>query len=448
MLKQMSTRNNSEEDWDSRSCLQADVFLLTGKARIKHAKTGKLQEVQVLLDTGADKSFVEKELADELELPILRTVDLVMYTFGAKEPKADKCDITSARIWDDQGEPIDLTLCKTDIISGRGKQVVLSKADVDYLEKCHIDLSDLQESTIRPKILLGCDQMWNLIKFPCEQHVLPSGLRVIPSRLGYLLTGRNALKGEKPSNTSCKLIESDRELSINPREEIEKWDQFWNGDAAGIDEFTGPMVTERAIVAKRVHEFFNETIEKREDGYYVRLPFKDNRDSLPNNYKLAHRRLVTVLQKLSEEPCLLKQYDEIFKDQLQKGMIEESINKERSASVVHYPPHQAQNLWRHDYSWDQTLSQPLQQQWEKLLQSFEQKFPRYIPTTANNQIVLFADASEIAMAICAYMVSQDSSHLLMAKSKLSPIKTRTTIPKLEMNALTMSARLTLSVLNA
>ncbi|RCN43499.1 zinc knuckle [Ancylostoma caninum] len=66
---------------------KADVFLLTGKARIKHAKTGKLQEVQVLLDTGADKSFIESGLAEELELPILRTVDLAMYTFGAKEPK-------------------------------------------------------------------------------------------------------------------------------------------------------------------------------------------------------------------------------------------------------------------------------------------------------------------------------------------------------------------------
>ncbi|KIH69185.1 hypothetical protein ANCDUO_00469 [Ancylostoma duodenale] len=52
------------------------------------------------------------------------------------------------------------------------------------------------------------------------------------------------------------------------------------------------------------------------------------------------------------------------------------------------------------------------------------------------------------MATCVYVVSQDSSHLLMAKSKLSPIRTKTTTPKLEMNALTISARLALSVLNA
>ncbi|KIH69184.1 hypothetical protein ANCDUO_00468 [Ancylostoma duodenale] len=75
---------------------------------------------------------------------------------------------------------------------------------------------------------------------------------------------------------------------------------------------------------------------------YVRLPFEDNRDSLPNNYKLAHRRLVTVMQKLSEKPGLLQQYDDVFKDQVQKGIIEKAINREPSnASVVHYLPHQA-----------------------------------------------------------------------------------------------------------
>ncbi|KIH67368.1 hypothetical protein ANCDUO_02305 [Ancylostoma duodenale] len=144
-----------------------------------------------------------------------------MYTFGAKEPKASNCDITSARIWDDHLEPIDLTFC----VGAVG-------------------------SAIRLKILLGCDQMWDLIKFPCRQHIQPSGLRIISSRLGYLLTGRNALNDEKPTNTTRELIESECELSIKPREEIEKWDEPWNNDFTGIEEFNGPMETEHAIVAK------------------------------------------------------------------------------------------------------------------------------------------------------------------------------------------------------
>ncbi|KAK5964916.1 hypothetical protein GCK32_022718, partial [Trichostrongylus colubriformis] len=56
-------------------------------------------------------------------------------------------------------------------------------------------------------------------------------------------------------------------------------------------------------------------------------------------------------------------------------------------------------------------------------------------------MAVFADASQIAMAACVYITSSSSTKLIMAKSKLPSLKTATTIPKLEMNALTLGARL-------
>ncbi|VDO80332.1 unnamed protein product [Heligmosomoides polygyrus] len=54
---------------------------------------------------------------------------------------------------------------------------------------------------------------------------------------------------------------------------------------------------------------------------------------------------------------------------------------------------------------------------------------------------VFTDASKIAMAACVYIGSPSSTNLIIAKSKLPTLKAVTTIPNLEMNALTLGARL-------
>ncbi|KAK6012733.1 hypothetical protein OSTOST_22092 [Ostertagia ostertagi] len=213
-------------------CGKNDVYLLTGTAWIRHPSTNQVEEVHILLDTGADKSFIQSEFANELQLPIVRTIGLSVYTFGEKEPKQKEYTVTCMRIWDNNDQPIDLTLCKTDVISGSGKQINLSDADREYLANEQIQLSNRQGSIIRPKILLGCDQLWNLIKFPCEAHTMPSGLRIIPSRLGYLLTGQKDLEGEQASDGMCNLVQTNCEILFKTQNEAEvDSEDLENGDS-------------------------------------------------------------------------------------------------------------------------------------------------------------------------------------------------------------------------
>ncbi|KAK5974161.1 hypothetical protein GCK32_022074, partial [Trichostrongylus colubriformis] len=186
---------------------------------MQHPTTDQLEEVQILLDTGADESFNQYELAENLQLPVLRTIDLTMYTFGEREPKQKQYDITKARIWDRQNHSIDLTLHKTGVISASGKKIKLSSADKEHLAKEEIYLSNKQGSVIGSKIPLGCDQLSNLIKFSCKEYTLPSGLRIIPSRLGYLLTGQRDSEDKQDANGTCNLVESDYDLPFQSRNE-------------------------------------------------------------------------------------------------------------------------------------------------------------------------------------------------------------------------------------
>ncbi|KAK6762461.1 hypothetical protein RB195_023254 [Necator americanus] len=66
----------------------------------------------------------------------------------------------------------------------------------------------------------------------------------------------------------------------------------------------------------------------------------------------------------------------------------------------------------------------------------------------STKLVLFSDASGQAMETCAYLVSTLVSNLLAGKSKLPPIKDNVTIPKLELNAVTMATRVAHSIFTA
>lgn len=52
------------------------------------------------------------------------------------------------------------------------------------------------------------------------------------------------------------------------------------------------------------------------------------------------------------------------------------------------------------------------------------------------------------MAACAYLFDAEESTLLMAKCKLPSVKATSTIPKMEMNAITIASRLALSIFKA
>ncbi|KAK6764839.1 hypothetical protein RB195_024964 [Necator americanus] len=62
-------------------------------------------------------------------------------------------------------------------------------------------------------------------------------------------------------------------------------------------------------------------------------------------------------------------------------------------------------------------------------------------------LITFPDASSEAMAACVYLRSDNAVNLLMAKGKLPPLDSKVTVPKLELNAMTLGMRLTNSVIS-
>ncbi|XP_058456625.1 uncharacterized protein LOC131434022 [Malaya genurostris] len=118
-----------------------------------------------------------------------------------------------------------------------------------------------------------------------------------------------------------------------------------------------------------------------------------------------------------------------------------------------------QQIWRNGLSWDEHIRDQMLLQWKrwiKLLQELEQVqitrcyFPGYTPKDYSSlELHIFVDASEEAMAAVAYFRIIEGSNvrcsLVSAKTKVAPIKPLS-IPKLELSAAVLGARLSKSVI--
>ena len=104
-----------------------------------------------------------------------------------------------------------------------------------------------------------------------------------------------------------------------------------------------------------------------------------------------------------------------------------------------------QQLFKNGLLWDETIASHLIEQYFELVNDLNYiesiSIPRHIilPNTITFSIHGFGDASENAYSACVYIKSVDKVgnslvRLAIAKSKVAPIKTKQTIPKLELSA--------------
>ena len=91
-----------------------------------------------------------------------------------------------------------------------------------------------------------------------------------------------------------------------------------------------------------MYEQFQEQISFKNHRYEVHLPWKTPHPSLPDNYELSRKRLENLLKRLRQEPEVLKEYDSVINEQLQRGIVE-VVEKPSEGGVgrVHYIPHHA-----------------------------------------------------------------------------------------------------------
>uniref|UniRef100_A0A7I4XW91 Integrase catalytic domain-containing protein n=1 Tax=Haemonchus contortus TaxID=6289 RepID=A0A7I4XW91_HAECO len=337
--------------------------LPVGEITVIHPGTRKLMQLDVPLDSGAELSFINKSLAEELSLPVIKEELMRINTFGSEETRQRSYKLVELEAWDKEGCLHSLCLYTNDVITSPLTSPRIPESDIETIRNLNIPIQNLNinKRNSKPAILLGCDQMWSFIRTDTTPISLPSGLTLLPTKLGYIVSGRvQTTPNQNHQHISLTSADQDESMKWNnywsmnihvntitpyditiSEKEQEMWEKYWTLDAAGTEEFTGSQEQIRDATDRAVWDKFNNSIEQRNDGYYVRLPWRENHPPLPDNYALAYRRLVNVLTSLKKDSSLLEQYHNVFQEQLQKGIVEPvNNNTAPTGKTIHYLPHQ------------------------------------------------------------------------------------------------------------
>uniref|UniRef100_A0A8R1I6H5 DUF1758 domain-containing protein n=1 Tax=Caenorhabditis japonica TaxID=281687 RepID=A0A8R1I6H5_CAEJA len=314
------------------------AYLPTLKTEVFNNNSKKWEPMSIMIDTGSDTTYVTKELLEKMLLPKLNTTLLKVRTFDDEAPKPKEYVETELRIKNGT-EELTIGAYATKDLAGKIEKAVLTSEDLQFMLKQQLQInSDVFEKRSDPQMILGCDyfcQIWQGALIP-----LPSGICLVKTTMGYTTIGTSQnkkkfeeVKKRETINFTAVTVENETDESTNERKEEDNQKKDMAMKSSEFDK-----KKKKKKIDRRTMEFFKKTIEKREDGYYVRLPFKQINSNIPTNWSIAMKRLLSVVKYQSIE--VLGMIDTIFKDQLELQVIEKVDMSEEVGGLVHYNPHQ------------------------------------------------------------------------------------------------------------
>ena len=291
---------------------------------------GKLQmKAKVLYDQCSQRTFIKKSLVDRLNLKPCGTINLKLSGFleddTMKEHQLVKFTLRTGSKYTRLVAVVRENLPKNIRTDGL-------KKCLDYLKKCNIKTSDpsLTDSIDEVDVMIGADSYPKLV----------TGLLKLKGINFLKVPGGLVPYGELPDKFSVEhsavQVAMVTNVCTTPSKNLEEPDisNLWKMDPIGIHQES--ITQEEAFVL----ENYQNTVKYYDEQYWVTLPWRINKPYLPTNYKLALNRLNSNLSKLKSQPDLLIKYDQIIKDQLDRGFIEE-VKQAEVTENSHYIPHLA-----------------------------------------------------------------------------------------------------------
>ncbi|WKY07072.1 hypothetical protein Q1695_006903 [Nippostrongylus brasiliensis] len=114
------------------------TFLPTGEVTVVNPVTRELKKVPVLLDSGAESSFIEEELADELQLPTINMNKLRLRTFGSDQVQECISRKVPSEIQGENGEPYFVELLTHTILTSALKTPPVLEKDIEFMRTLEV----------------------------------------------------------------------------------------------------------------------------------------------------------------------------------------------------------------------------------------------------------------------------------------------------------------------
>ena len=325
------------------------VLLQTATVPIQATKGSETIMVKVLLDSASHCTFMTDRLAKQLQLKSERKELLSISTFAARGPQEVSTYVVHFYLITKDGSCLSLHANVINQITGPIKRGPLQSSDMDFLLLIAVDkLADTipggsESDSI--DLLIGSDYFWTIVGL--EKLTLPSGLHLVSSKIGYILTGKYMDSDNDKSSSqqqvstcfvmtqvNCTVPEmnllSSSDISVTKNPNIE---DFWSLETIGITDSWDVTDDDKAL------EQFNELISFRDGRYQVAWPWKCQNPNLPVNLDIVIGRMRSLSRRLQGNPDLFRKYDDIIQGQVEKGIIEKVTENMKENDRKHYLPH-------------------------------------------------------------------------------------------------------------
>ena len=295
------------------------TLLQTAKAQVHQiSNPSNSVNVRVILDSCSQKSYVTTRLRDRLNLPAVNSNKVLIKEFGNKRGTLQTCDTVQVAIRCADNLTVYINAFVVPLICSPLSNQAINFAKDVYPHLRNLPLADCGDgiADLEIDVMIGADFVHCFLLDQVVRGEQPLSPVAILTRFGYVLSG----PVQVPSRNTCSsnitvshVLKTDAMIFQRDNEVNEQLKEFWNCESLGIQNDNVPFKTENVMEGK---------INFKENRYEVSLPVKEEIVSIPYNYPVAKKRLMSLVNRLKSKPDLFEQYNCVIEDQIDAGIVE------------------------------------------------------------------------------------------------------------------------------
>ena len=323
--KQISSGENPCHVKLTPTCISptGPVLLKTATGTISTDSTNNNVTVNILLDEGAQRTFITQRTVTKLDISHENCVseNITLATFGADNHNEKRVNVVSIKLNTISGANV----CLSAIVVPQISSLVRNHVQKTVLKHSYLKVLPLTNHVAADDfeidLLIGADYYWDIVE---NNTVRGPGPTAVASKLGYLLSGPSNLNDVSVLNTMIYTT------MMSPAPDDQKLTDYWELETVDIKD--------EPNVNKYDFERYRDTNLHLSDGKYTaKLPWKNDHPSLPTNFNICDKRTRSMAKRLSDDQRQI--YDQVLSDHLSRGFIEPVPHDDHTRG--HYIPHHA-----------------------------------------------------------------------------------------------------------
>ena len=298
-------------------------------ARITTFGNGVSKVATVLFDEGADRSFITTRFANSINANANFSETLNLKSFSNPKTGFKTVPRTTVGLLQTNGIKSAIDLLVVDEISDNlDNYLTHDLRNISHIRNLKLAHPLSHNTNMTVDVLIGADHYWDYV----GSHIIRGCSPVaVSSAFGYLLSGpihSTQRRGEYVQTFHIATVKT-------PDTELDNLiTSFWDLEAVGVHDTI--KSSELKVAQNEQYTQYIDHCLTTEDGRYTaKLPWKPDHPTLPTNYQAANTRTRNMIAKLPNE--LVKVYNNILNDQMNKGFIEKVTDD--TPDIGHYLPH-------------------------------------------------------------------------------------------------------------